>query len=308
MTELLALFDASFLAAVPRFTAPILLAALGGLLCERAGVWNVALEGLVLAGAFGAVVASFAAGSGLVGALGAMAASLFLAGLMGAVSLYGRGHVIVVGIAVNLLAAGATAFLLRALFDVKGVFDDPRIVGLGTFDIPLLGKVPGIGPLLSGQAWTVWVALLGVPAAWVFLERHPYGLRLRGVGEHAAAAETLGVDARRIQLGALLASGALCGLAGAQLAIGNVTLFVDGMSAGRGWIAVVAVLVGRARPFAVLLACTVFGVTDAFGVRLQGFDVPSQVTETLPYLVTLIGLVWIGRRRQRALDVVQTAG
>lgn len=298
MNEILAVFDATLLGSVPRFVTPILLAALGGILCERAGVFNVALEGKMLTGAFAAVAGSYAAGP-LAGIATAFLASALLGALMALFAITWRGHVIVVGIAVNLLASGATVFFLRALFGVKGAFQHPDLQGLGRLRWPSIEALPLVGPLVSGHSWLVYASLVLVAAVHVGLFHHPWGLRLRGVGEHPEAASALGVRIGAVRWAALVACGGLCGLAGAQLSLGNVTLFVEGMSAGRGWIAVVAVLLGRAHPLGVLAACTAFGLSDAVGFRLQGLRIPSQFTDMLPYLVTLGGLVWIEARRRR---------
>lgn len=298
MTELAGLFDASLLQSTLRFVAPILLAALGGLICERAGVFNIALEGLMLTGAFAAVAGSYYGGS-LTGVATAAGAGAAMAGVIALFAVRLRGDEIVVGIAVNLLAAGLTVFLLRALFGVKGAFQDPRIEGLAKIRWPLIDGLPIVGDLLSGHSWLAYLSLVLVALVWLVLFHHPLGLQLRGVGEHPQAAATLGVDAGAVRAGALLASGVLCGLAGAQLALGNVTLFVEGMSAGRGWIAVVAVMLGRAHPAGVALACLAFGFTDSLGFRLQGREIPSQLTSTLPYAVTLAGLAFIASRRAR---------
>ncbi len=294
--ELSGLFDASLLGSLLRFATPILLAALGGLLCERAGVFNIGLEGLMLAGAFGAVVGSFFGGGALAGVLAAVLAGLALAALFACFAVGLRGNEIVVGIAINLLASGLTVYLLRSIFGVKGAFQDPALVGLPSHRFPGLDALPILGPLVSGHSPIVYLALGATVAIHFLLFRHVVGLRLRGVGEHAEAAMTLGVRVERLRWGAVLASGALCGLAGAQLSLGNVTLFVENMSAGRGWMAVVAVMFGRAHPLGVFGACLLFGLTESLGFRLQGLDVPSQLTDALPYLVTLASL-FVFRRR-----------
>ena len=297
MNELAAIFDATLLHSTLRFAAPILLAALGGLLCERAGVFNIALEGLMLAGAFAAVAGSYWAGSVAGVGLAVLAGGL-LATVLAVFAVGLKADEIVAGIALNLLASGLTIFLLRALFGVKGALQDPRIEGLDKIDLPVIGHIPLLGPLISGHSWVVYLSLLLVAAIWLLLFHHPLGLRLRGVGEHAEAAATLGVNIRTMRAAAVILSGMLCGLAGAQLSLGNVSLFVEGMSAGRGWIAVVAVLLGRAHPAGVAAACIVFGFTDSLGFRLQGREIPSQFTAMLPYVVTLVGLAILGSRRR----------
>ena len=298
MSDLAAILDATLLHSTLRFVAPILLAALGGLICQRAGVFNVALEGLLLTGAFAAVAGSYWAGP-LAGVAIAVLAGAAMAAVLAIFAVGLRADEIVAGIAVNLLASGLTIFLLRALFGVRGAFQDPRLEGLGKIHLPVLERIPLLGPLLSGHSWVIYFSGLLVAAVWVLLFHHPLGLRLRGVGEHADAAATLGVSVRWTRASAVILSGMLCGLAGAQLSLGNVTLFVEGMSAGRGWIAVVAVLLGRAHPVGVAAACLVFGFTDSLGFRLQGREIPSQFTAMLPYVVTLAGLAILESRRRR---------
>ncbi len=295
MNELAGVFDATLFHSTLRFAAPLLLAALGGLLCERAGVFNIALEGLMLAGAFAAVAGSYRAGS-VAGVGLAVLAGAVLAAVLAVFAVGLKADEIVAGIALNLLASGLTVFLLRALFGVRGAFQDPRIEGLGKLDLPVISHIPLLGPLISGHSWVVYLSVLLVAAIWVLLFHHPLGLRLRGVGEHAEAAATLGVNVRAMRGTAVILSGMLCGLAGAQLSLGNVSLFVEGMSAGRGWIAVVAVLLGRAHPAGVAVACLAFGFTDSLGFRLQGREIPSQFTAMLPYVVTLVGLAIVSRR------------
>ncbi|MFN8455374.1 MAG: ABC transporter permease [Anaerolineae bacterium] len=302
MTDFLNIFDATLLNSTFRFVTPILLAALGGLICERVGVFNIALEGLMLTGAFAAVVGSYFAGNAIVGVLAAIVAGIALAGIFAFFAINLRGDMIVLGIALNLLTSGLTIFLLRTIFGVKGAFQDPRVQGLGKIDLPLLADVPVLGPLLSGHSWVIYLTWLLVAAMYVFLFQHPLGLRMRGVGEHPEAAATLGVNVAALRYLAVLLSGALCGLAGAQLSLGNVTLFVENMSAGRGWIAVVAVMFGQAHPLGVFAASLLFGLADSIGFRLQGLQMPSQFTGMVPYVVTLVSLfiVEAQRRRRRA--------
>ncbi len=302
MTDFLNIFDATLLNSTFRFVTPILLAALGGLICERVGVFNIALEGLMLTGAFAAVVGSYFAGNAVVGVLAAVAAGVALAGIFALFAINLRGDMIVLGIALNLLASGLTIFLLRTIFGVKGAFQDPAVQGLGKIDLLLLADAPVLGPLLSGHSWVIYLTWLLVAAMYVFLFQHPLGLRMRGVGEHPEAAATLGVNVAALRYLAVLLSGALCGLAGAQLSLGNVTLFVENMSAGRGWIAVVAVMFGQAHPLGVLAASLLFGLADSIGFRLQGLQMPSQFTGMVPYVVTLVSLfvVEAQRRRRRA--------
>ncbi|MFJ2772364.1 ABC transporter permease [Streptomyces sp. NPDC087300] len=283
-----ALFHSALLA-----LTPILLAALGGAICERAGVFNIGLEGMMLIGCFSAVAGSWFTGSAWLGvALAALASAAYAMILaVGTISL--RGDAVVLGVALNLLAVGLTGFLLRTVFGVQGTFSDPDLAGLGNLGLGFLG------PVLSGHSALVYLSWAAVAVAAVFLARHPWGLRLRGVGEAPDAAATLGVSPAKYQYAAVLASGLLCGLAGAQLALGNVTLFSENMTAGRGWIAVVAVMLGRALPVGVLLAALLFGIAEAVGFRLQGNGLPQQATDAAPYVVTLVALFLTTARRKR---------
>jgi simple sugar transport system permease protein len=303
MTEFLNIFDATLLNSTFRFVTPILLAALGGLICERVGVFNIALEGLMLTGAFAAVVGSYYAGSAVGGVLVAILAGMALAAIFAVFAITLRGDMIVLGIAINLLASGLTVFLLRTIFGVKGAFQDPSLQGLGKIDLPGLAALPVLGPLLSGHSWIIYLSWLLVAAMQLLLFHHALGLRMRGVGEHPEAAATLGVNVVTLRYLAILFSGALCGLAGAQLSLGNVTLFVENMSAGRGWIAVVAVMFGQAHPLGVLAASLLFGLADSIGFRLQGLQMPSQFTGMVPYVVTLISLFIVEARRRRKVLV-----
>ncbi len=276
---------------------PILLAALAGLLCERAGIFTIAQEGLMLASAFAAVAGSWFLGGAEVGVAVAVLAGVAMAGILAGGGVWLGGDTIVLGIGINLLADGLSTFLLRQLFDQQGVFNDPALEGLNPIRLPGIERLPGIGPVLSDHSWIDYLSWLLVALATLFLFRTPWGLRLRGVGEQPDAAATLGVSVRRYRTLAVLASGALCGLAGAQLSLGSVTLFAEGMSAGRGWIAVVAVMLGRAHPLGVLGASLLFGLTDAIGLRLQGLGLPNQLTDAAPYVITLIALILAVRRR-----------
>jgi len=308
-----ALFDAELLSSVLRATTPVLLAALGGLLCSRAGVFNIALEGFMLLGAFAGVAGAFYTGDPLLGVIIAATAATALAALLGLGTITLKGDAIVLGVALNLLAAGATGFLLRQLLGATGTFTDPSLRGLGTIEIPGLSAVPFLGDVLSGHSVLVYLSWVAVAVVTVLLFKSPWGLRLRGVGEQPQAAQSLGVSVTKYQYTAVLVSGVLCGLAGAQLALGNVTLFSEGMTAGRGWIAVVAVMLARDHPIGALGASLLFGLAEGLGFRLQGEGLPQQFTDAAPYVVTLLALLLsrvgpLGRRRRARAVTGHEAG
>jgi general nucleoside transport system permease protein len=285
MSVLAQIIDLSLVPSILRALTPVLLAALGGALCAKAGVFNVGLEGFMLVGAFAAVAGSWFGGGAWIGVLAAVLAGTAMAALLCVASVRFGGDEIIVGIALNLLAVGLTAFLLRTTFGRQGTFADPRLQGLGT---------------IAGQSALTYLAWLLVPVLALFLRRHVWGFRLQGVGEAPEAARSLGVNTTRYRYGAVLASGVLCGLAGAQLALGNVVLFSDNMTAGRGWVAVVAVLLAQAAPWGVLLASLLFAAAEAIGFRLQGVGLPSQIASATPYVLTLVALIAASLRSRRS--------
>jgi general nucleoside transport system permease protein len=286
--------EPAFVAAVLTATTPVLLAALGGLLCSVAGVFNMALEGQLLWGAFTAVVFSHLTGGAWWGVLGAVALTVVYAASLSVPAVTFRADPVVVAVGTNLLALGLTAFLMRRIFGVGGTYSSPDLPGLPTLADLGLGRVPVLGP----QSPLVILAV--VLAGWVawWLRRTRSGLRLRGIGGGLEAAVSLGLRVTAYRHAAVLGAGALCGLAGAQLALGNVTLFSEGMSAGRGWVAVVAVMLGRNRVSGVAAACLLFGVAEAVGFRLQGAGLPQQAADAAPYVITLLALVLTQYRRR----------
>ncbi|MEU6641899.1 ABC transporter permease [Saccharomonospora sp. NPDC046836] len=297
------MIDAALFSSALGALAPILFAALAGALCQRAGVFNIALEGTMLVGCFAGVAGSWYTGSVWLGVLTAMLAGTVYSLIVATGVVTFGADAIVLGVAANLLAVGLTSYLIQTVFGSRGTFSDPGLAGLDPVEIPVLDRIPVIGEILSGHSVLVYLSWLAVVAFAVVLYRHPWGLRLRGVGERPEAAASLGVPVDRYRYGVILVGGALCGLAGAQLALGNVTLFSENMTAGRGWIAVVAVLLGRALPYGVLAAAVLFGLAEAFGFRLQGLGLPQQLTDAAPYVVTLVAL-FVFSARVRARRVV----
>ncbi len=278
---------------------PILLAALAGVICGRVGVFNMAMEGQMLIGAFAAICGSYFSHSAAVGILAAITATVVFSLILAYGATLFRGDSVVICIGMNLLASGLTAYLLRALFDVSGTFSDPSIVGLSRIRIHALQAIPILGWGFARQTAITWGAWVLVIVVAVVLFKTPVGLRLRGVGEQPDAAETLGVDVVRYRILTVLVSGALAGLGGAQLSLGAVTVFAEDMTAGRGWIAVVAVMLGRSHPLYSAAACVLFGFADAVGLRLQGQGLPNQLTDIAPYVVTLIALALSHRNTAR---------
>jgi general nucleoside transport system permease protein len=300
MDGLAGILDLALLASTIRLVSPILLAALGGLLSERVGIFNVGLEGLMLTGAFFAVAGTYWTGDPFVGLALAVVAATVLALVYALVVVDLGGDAIVAGLAINLLALGLTTYLIRPVFGVQGSFYDPSMRGLPDVRIPGLADLPVVGPLLSGYSILVYVAISLAIVMQIWLFRHPWGIRVRAVGEAPAAAASVGIPVRLTRYAALAGTGVLCGLAGAQLSISLVTQFVVGMTAGRGFIALVAVMFGRAHPLGVLGASLLFGFMYALTLRLQGGAIPPQFVAMLPYVTTIVVLVAFALRARRS--------
>lgn len=290
------LFDYAFFASVLRMVSPILLAALGGALCAKVGIFNVGLEGLILAGAFSAIVGNYFSGSVVVAVLVGAAGSVLVSLLFGVVTIQGKANPIVAGIAINFLVLGLTTFGLRAIFGVKGAFYDKNMEGLPKIQIPFVEDIPVVGMLISGHSPLVYIAFLAAILLYIFFYRTVTGFRILAVGKNEAAARSLGLKVTTLQYGAIIASGILCGLAGAQLSLGQVTMFTEGMTAGRGFIALVAMMLGQSHPIGIIGSSLLFGLMDALSIRLQGFSIPTQFTAMLPYLITIIAMFFLKDR------------
>ena len=295
MTEII---TAAFFAQVLRISVPYTLAALGGTCSERGGVVNIALEGTLLAGAFGSVAVTWATGNPWLGVLAGIASGLALAALHGLVSVTLKANQIVSGIALNLLAIGLTKFLLRLVFGSSS--NSARVVGLPEWNVPLLSSVPVLGAIVSSP-FMLSTGII-VVALWIVLTKTPFGLRLRAVGEHPEAADTLGVSVEGMRYAGVLLSGALAGLGGAWLAMEQHS-FTDGMSSGRGYIALAAMIVGKWHPLGAAGACLLFGLAETLEINLQSLHVPTHFVQMIPYVVTLIVLAgFIGRATPPAAD------
>jgi simple sugar transport system permease protein len=269
---------------------PLLLAAMGGLFTELSGMLNIALEGLLLAGAFAAVAAAHYTGSLALGLLAAITASVLLAALLGWATLALRSNVFITGLAVNLFAAGITVVLSHHLFGTRGVVV-PDIPPLPSLNIPLAGKIPLAGGLVSGHSFFVYLSWLLLVLAWLTLFKTPFGFRLRACAKHAPALVSLGLKPGAYQFAAFLVSGFTCGIGGAFLSL-NLGAFVPNMSSGKGWIALVVIFLGGRKPLGLLIAAFVFGLAEALSNRAQGvLKIPADFILALPYILTLLAMI-----------------
>lgn len=283
------------LSATLRIATPLMFAALGGLLSERAGTFAVGIEGMMLAGAFGGALAALATGSTAMGLLVSLLAGTALALVVAIATTRFRADQMVTGLAVNILSLGLTSFLLRGLFG--GRTPIIRLPTLPAWPVPLLSETPLLGPVLFRQPLLVYAGFLLVIPVAVFLGKTRTGLMLRAVGENPEAAFAVGTNPQTVRILAILAGGAFAGLGGAVLSLQEVGTFTDGMTNGRGFIALAAIIVGRWNPFGAMAGCLLFGAVAALESRIQGWGLPvsSYVVQMVPYLVALALLAGIGR-------------
>ncbi len=288
------IFTLSLVLSTMRVATPLVLAALGGMFSERSGVINIALEGKMLAGAFTAAAVTYAADTKLglgnaspwVGLLAACAAGLFIAAIYAVTCIRFKANQVVSGAAINILMFGIPGFLSGAFFLSSG----------STPQLPKEHLIP----------WTpIIIAFALVPISWYVMYRTPFGLRLRAVGEKPEAADAAGVSVKRMRYSGVLIAGVLAGIGGAYLSIGQSSLFTRNMTSGRGFIALAALIFGKWRPFQTMLACLLFGFTEALSYQMQGAvklssgeDIPVQFIQMVPYVLTIVVLAgFIGSSR-----------
>lgn len=284
-----------FLAATIRIATPIILAALGGIISESAGVFAVGLEGMMLAGAFGAIIGAWASGCDLVGVLLSVVGGAGIALAIAVVAVRCRADHMVTGLTANILALGLTSYLLRVAGGARPIAI--HLAPLGAWPIPGLADLPVLGPLLFVQPPLTYLAIVGCAALAIFLTRTQAGLTLRATGENPEAVFSSGAEPLRVRMFAVVASGAIAGLGGAVLSLQQVGTFTDGMTGGRGYLALASLIVGRWNPWGAAAACVLFGASEAFELRLQSFGVPvgSYIVQMAPYLIALAVLAGLGR-------------
>jgi ABC-type uncharacterized transport system permease subunit len=280
------LFTIALIFSTIRLSTPLILAAIGGMFSERSGVINIALEGMMLAGAFTAAATTYATGNPWVGLVCAVGAGLLIALIHAVACIRYAADQVVVGTAINIMMIGLPGFLSGAFFLSSG----------STPQMPIEQLVPR-APIV--------MAFMSVPLAWYVLYRTPFGLRLRAVGENPGAADAAGLNVAAIRYSGVLISGALAALGGAYLSIGQSSLFTRNMTSGRGFIALAALIFGKWRPVQTLAACVFFGLTEAITIQMQGVvklpsgdDIPVQFIQMVPYVLTIIVLAgFIGHSR-----------
>lgn len=282
-----------------RMTTPIALAALGGLYAHRAGVLNVALEGMMLASAFVSVILSYLTGNVYIAIVGGLVVSAILGVLFSFFGITLKGNLTIVGLAINTLVAGGTAFILQTVFGQRGTFSNEQIVGLHEINIPLLEHIPIIGKIFNHHTPLVYASLVILAVVHVILYRTRLGLYIRTVGEKEEAARSVGIPVERIRYSAVVLGSLLCGLAGVNISLENVTMFVENMTGGRGFIALAAIYSGRGTAVGTYIFSLLFGCADALQIRLQNMNIPGAFVQMIPYIsiVLILTLIGIGKKR-----------
>ena len=290
MDVLAGIFSISILSRVLNLAMPLIFAALGGMFSERSGVINIALEGKMLMGAFVAVVASYFTGNPWLGVLAAALVGAIVGLLHAWLSIDLKANQVVSATAVNILAVGITNVLLLAIWHQPGA--SPLVDRIYPIRVPLLADLPVVGVLFESQNLLAYAGLALVPVTYFVLFRTPWGLRVRAVGEHPRAADTVGVNVRRMRYMSVIISGMLAGLGGAYLSVAQLAVFTKQMTAGRGFIALGAMIFGKWRPWGVRGSGVLSGLADAVQrvLQPQGVPIPSQILRGLPYVFAMIAL------------------
>ncbi|WP_142414006.1 ABC transporter permease [Hathewaya massiliensis] len=298
-------FSVGFGYSILRVTTPILFAALGALISDKAGVINIALEGIMLISALTGVVFSALTGSAWMGLLAAIVIGALIGIVLAYFSLNLRTDIILAGIALNLMAGGGTIFFLYLVAKDKGISTSLKSGVLPKLTIPLINKIPVLGPILSGHNVLTYVSLIAVIAVSYFLYKTPLGLRIRSVGENPDAAASVGVNVIKIKYIALTLSGVFAGLGGAYMSMGYVSWFSKNMTAGRGFIALAAEAMGAGTPIGTFLTSLLFGFADSLSNSLQSLKIPAEFVQMIPYVATIVGLVIYATRKSAQVKKVR---
>ncbi|MBU7046165.1 MAG: ABC transporter permease [Theionarchaea archaeon] len=284
----------SLLAATLRISPPIALASIGGAYSERSGVINIGLEGMILMGAFAGVAVTHFVGNPWAGVFAAIMAGGALGLLHAVLCIRFKANQVVSGVGINILSLGLTTLLLQVIWGNRGASDP--VTGLKPFSLPLIKDIPVVGDIIGNQNPLVYIMLVVVVFAWLIMFRTPLGLKIRAVGEHPEAADTVGINVHKIQYLCVALSGMLSGLGGAYLSLGWLNLFSQNMSAGRGYIALAANIFGKWNPAGAFGASLLFSFTDALQIKLQGVqilpgvEIPIQFIQMIPYILTILVL------------------
>ncbi|MCI9593723.1 MAG: ABC transporter permease [Lachnospiraceae bacterium] len=284
----------NFLALMLQLSVPLVLGALCGTIAERGGIILLGVEGMMLLGAFAGVAGSFFTGSAFLGIVVSVLAGAFAGWIYALFCLKWKAHQSVVGVGVNLFASGITAVLLKAIWHTEGMSDPVKAVA--NLTVLVLSDIPVVGAFFKNQSPYLYVMLIIVAVVWVLFYKTKFGLRYRAIGDQPHAVQTAGVPVNRYRYIAMMAAGAIAGLAGSYLSLSQNNLFVTDMTAGRGFMGLAANIFGGWQPVGSLLAGLVFAIAQATRFYLTDLSIPSQIVQMLPYIITLLILLFVGKR------------
>lgn len=288
-------FNADYFATIMnstiRMMSPILYASLAAAICSKADIFNLSMEGAMLAAAFFSIVANYYTHSVILSILAAIISGVLVSAGVGFFILRLKASPVVVGLAANSTIAGMTTYLLYIIFRTKGVFTHPSLVGIPKVSLPLISKTKILSTIFSGLTIIDYFAFISAVLMYVFLYKTVPGYRVRAIGINSEASRSLGTPVEKYQFAAICFSGALCGLAGCLISMGSVKLFIQNITAGRGYIAMAANHLGKYHPIGVLIASLFFGACQAFGNFLQNTSLKTQVTSSIPYIATILALI-----------------
>jgi ABC-type uncharacterized transport system permease subunit len=291
-------FVVSLIASTIRLATPILIPALGQIYTQRAGILNLSVEGTMLMGSIAGFAVACGTGSLWLGLLAGIATGVLFSLIMAWLSITVRANQVIAGIGLNILAAGLAAYIYRVIFGIRAL--PAQIVPFQSLDVKGLSDLPVVGPILFQHNWLVYLAFALVPATWFVLEKTTYGLKIKAVGEHPRAADSKGVSVAGIRYSAVLIGGAYAGLGGAFMTIAYLSSFTESVIGGRGYIAVSVVIFARFLPKRAMWGALLFGLASALQLRLQalGVDIASQLLLMLPYLATIVALIFASKKAE----------
>lgn len=306
--ELNLTYIASILNSMIRTTSPILLAALTAALCTKVKVFNIGMEGTMMAGAFFSIVANYYTHSVFLSIMAGVVSGMLISAINAACIIRFKAAATVVGMAMNTLMTGATTYLLYVIFDTRGVFTHPSLTPLPKINLPVIQDIPFVGSVLANLTPIDYLAIFLAIGMHIFLYKTTLGFRLRAIGINQDAARSLGTKVERDQFWTVTLSGIFCGLGGVALSMGSVTLFIQNITAGRGYMAMAACNMGGSNPLGVLFSSFFFGACQAIGIALQNTSLKTQVTAAIPYAATIVVLMvfyvykkYMAKRRKERL-------
>ncbi len=281
-----------------RSTTPIMMAALASAICTRAGVFNVALEGQMLIGSFVGIAVNWLTHSTVLAVLAAVVAGGLVGVLVAVLQVRFNAADIVIGTSVNLLVGALTSILLFVIFGVKGSFKNPALIPLHKVKLPVISQIPYLSTLFGNLSLLDYLAYGIAVVMFVYLFKTVSGYHMLSVGVKREAAESMGISALRLRIISVIVSGCLCGFGGVALSMGQVTLFTENMTAGRGFIGMAACNLGQNNPVLIVIASMFFGFCDTFASIMQN-RIPAQLTQSVPYISTILALIVFSRKRQK---------